>query len=328
MAKSLTRRRALQTSGVVLAAGTAGCLGGERSTGTIDYSALEAVDMEAAPELRETPGEATKPEFRIYKAASTTDTLLILLHNATLDSRALQPLAQGIADAGAAQVVTPDIRGHGPNPIRRGDLDYKYQSGEDLVRLIQLRTFLRDLIDARPFRTILIGGHGAGGGIVTRLGWGAQASLADGYLFLAPFLGREVSTTRPAFGGWQQYDLLIYVLANIFSQFNLDYYSGNEAVTLDMPDAARYGDETLSYTYRLIASLLPPSEDSITDISFPTLTVVGSEDDAVVPAAYQSLLADDETATIELLDGLNHLDLMADPAVVDPVVDFINRVSG
>jgi Lysophospholipase len=328
MANSLTRRRALQVSGVALAAGTAGCVGGGQAAGTIDYSALESVDMSAAPELRETPGEASKPEFRIYEADGPTETLLILYHNASLDSRALQPLAQGIADAGAAQVVTPDIRGHGPNPIRRGDLDYKYQTGEDLVRLIQLRTFLRNLIDAKPFSTVIVGGHGAGGAIATRLGWGAQASLADAYLFLAPHLGRDVSTTRPAFGGWQQYDLLIYVLANLFSQFDLDQFSASEAVTLDMPESARYGDETLSYTYRLIASLLPPSKRSITEIPFPTLTVVGSEDDAVVPEAYRSLLADDDNATFEMLDGLNHLDLMADPAVLDPVVEFINRVSG
>lgn len=324
MPRSLTRRRVLQTSGVALAAGTAGCLGGEQPNDSIDYSALEAVDMDAAAKLRDTPGETPKPDFRIYKSARPTDTLLILLHNATLDSRSLQPLAQAIADAGAAQVVTPDIRGHGPNPIRRGDVEYKYQPGEDLVRLITIRTFLRNLIDARPFRNIIVGGHGAGGGVVTRLGWGAQAALADGFLLLAPHLGRDVSTTKPSFGGWQQYDLPTMAIANLSSQFDLDYFIDREVVSLQMPESARYGAATLSYTYRLAVSLLPPSTDSITEISFPTLTLVGRDDDAVNPEAYRTLLSDDDTTELQILDGLKHLDLMADPAVFEPIITWLN----
>jgi pimeloyl-ACP methyl ester carboxylesterase len=327
MVSSLSRRRALQASGVALAGGTAGCLGGDQSSETIDYSALSTVDMAATPQLRDTPGETPKPDFRIYKAAKPTDTLLILLHNATLDSRSLQPLAQAIADAGAAQVVTPDIRGHGPNPLRRGDVDYKYQPGEDLVRLIRIRKFLRNLIDARPFRTIIVGGHGAGGGVVTRLGWGAQAPQADGYLLLAPHLGRDVSTTKPGFGGWQQYDLLMLVVANLFSQFDIDYYADSEVVTLQMPTEARYGDETLSYTYRMAVSLLPPEEDSITEIDYPTLTVVGSDDEVLNAPAFRPLLSDDDSSDLRILDGLNHLDLMADPAVYEPVVQWIEKIS-
>lgn len=327
MSRSPTRRQALQFGGAALTTGIAGCLGSEPPEGTLDFSALDHIDWSAAPNTNITTNGQSKPEFREYQADSDPDTLVVLYHNATLDGRALHPLASAIADTGVAHVVTPDIRGHGPDPLDRGDLDYIYQPEDDLTRIVETENIIQDPRPVDAFETIIIGGHGAGGGLTARVGASGRM-FADGYLFLAPHLGRSVPTSRPGFGGWEQSSNDRLTFGHLLNSFNLTMYNQMEVVDFEMPQSARYGDETLTYTYRLAASLVPDSHTAITGIDEPTLTLIGSEDEALVPEAYEMLLTDDETAQLEILDGLSHLDLMVHAAVLDPIVNWIETVSG
>ncbi|TQQ82856.1 alpha/beta hydrolase [Halonotius terrestris] len=327
MTGSPTRRQALRLGGVALTTGIAGCLGEEPPEGTLDFSALDHIDWSAAPSTQITTSGEPKPEFREYRADDEPSTLLVLHHNATLDGRALHPLASAIANTGVAHVVTPDIRGHGPDPLDRGDLEYIYQPEDDLTRIVETENVIQDPRPIDAFETIIVGGHGAGGGLATRVGASGR-SFADAFLFLAPHLGRSAPTTRPGFGGWEEYSGDRMTFADLLNSFNLTMYNQMEVVDFDMPQSARYGDETLSYTYRLAASLVPGSHTAITQIDEPTLTLIGSDDEALVPEAYETLLADDETSDLQILDGLSHLDVMVHAAVLDPIVEWIERVSG
>lgn len=60
--------------------------------------------------------------YRHYPGPSNK--ILILLHGSGWHSQYLMPLARFISDKGLAQVYTPDLRGHGLYPERRGDVDY------------------------------------------------------------------------------------------------------------------------------------------------------------------------------------------------------------
>lgn len=327
MTGSPTRRQALQLGGAALATGIAGCLDEEPPEGTLDFTTLDNIDWSAAPNAVITTNGQPKPEFREYRAAGGSETLLVLYHNATLDSRTLHPLARAIANTGVANVVTPDIRGHGPDPIRRGDLDYIFQLEADVAQIIETEDVMQDPSAINAFETIIIGGHGAGGGLAARIA-ANRSRLSDGYLFLAPHLGRSAPTTRPGFGGWEQYNGQRMTFADLLNSFNLAMYNEMDVVEFDMPEPARYGDETLTYTYRLAASLLPETHTAITGLEEPSLTLVGSEDEAVVPEAYESLLADDEMSELQLLAGLSHLDIMISADVLDPIVEWIGGVSG
>ncbi|AQU82635.1 MULTISPECIES: alpha/beta hydrolase [unclassified Halomonas] len=60
--------------------------------------------------------------YRHYPSGSRT--ALVLVHGSGTDSKYLATFAYELAESGAATVYTPDIRGHGPAPARRGDIDY------------------------------------------------------------------------------------------------------------------------------------------------------------------------------------------------------------
>ncbi|NCC36811.1 MAG: alpha/beta fold hydrolase, partial [Chloroflexia bacterium] len=74
--------------------------------------------------------------FRLYESNAEADTVLLLLHGSAWHSLQFAPLAGAISEQGLAHVVTPDLRGHGFAPTRRGDVDYIGQLEDDLADLI------------------------------------------------------------------------------------------------------------------------------------------------------------------------------------------------
>jgi len=330
MDSPLSRRQTLGVAATAIAGGTAGCLGGDPPEGTVEYSVLEAIDWANAPPPKGTTAGTQKPVFREYLADGDPDTVLILYHNATLDSRMLTPLASAIAETGVAHVITPDIRGHGPNPIRRGDSEYVGQLSDDLEAVIATANSLQRPTPLDEFDTVIIGGHGAGGGFAAQIGADPLGdSLADAYLFFAPHLGRLLTpTSRRAFGGWQRFNVHSALVAGLCNGLGVGLYNDTEVISYEMPEAARYGGETRSYTFRLATDLVPDEHTAITEIEQPTLTLVGSDDEAVIPSAYESVLADTEGSQVSILEGLSHLELMAHPKTLDATIGWIESLGG
>lgn len=320
MDSSPTRRRTLQLAGTALLAGVAGCLGDEPPEGTLDFDGLDGLDESSLPGRQNyRTDERPFPTYRRYDA-DRASIVLILLHTAAFDSRILQPLATAISESGVAHVVTPDLRGHGPNPETRGDLSYIGQYEDDLRHLI-------DSVDLMyPDANVVIGGHGTGGGIVVRFAAPSTGSLADGYLLLAPYLGRKAPTTQPALGGWANFYADRIVMLRVLTGVGLEGYREMTTVEFDMPESARDGTETLEHTYRLMVSYTP-DEDAVDEMAdVPTLTVAGTDDVTVDAEAYESLFEGRETATVELLDGLSHLDPVLGDDAVDPIVDWLRTL--
>jgi pimeloyl-ACP methyl ester carboxylesterase len=139
-----------------------------------------------------TARDGVERPYRQYDGAGKD--ALIFLHGSTGDSRYLALLSRRIAARTGLTVVTPDMRGHGFAPQRRGDDDYVGQQEHDIADLI---TALR----ARNFRRIFIGGHSLGGGAMIRYAAGSETPRADGLILLAPIyqpgLARRVSV------GWR-----------------------------------------------------------------------------------------------------------------------------
>ena len=317
MDTSPTRRRTLQLGGTALAAGLAGCLGNEPPEGTLDFDGLDRINESSLPSRQNyRTDERPFPTYRRYDA-DDADIALVLLHTAAFDSRILQPLATAIAETGVAHVVTPDLRGHGPTPNTRGDLSYIGQFQDDLRQLLDSVGLMY------PDANVVIGGHGTGGGIAVKFAAPPTGSLADGYLLLAPYLGPKSPTTRQALGGWANFYGDRIVMLRVLTGFGLDSYSGMTTVEFDVPEAVRDGNETLEHTYRLMASYTP-DEDAVSEmVDVPTLTVAGTDDATVEAAAYEPLFADRETATVELLDGVSHLDTVLGEAAVEPIVGWL-----
>ena len=320
MDSSPTRRRTLQLGGTALVAGLAGCLGDDSPKGTLDFDGLDRVDEAALPERQNyRTDERPFPTYRRYDAGDA-DLALILLHTAAFDSRILQPLATAISETGAAHVITPDLRGHGPNPKNRGDVSYIGQYEDDLRHLIDSVGLMY------PDANVVIGGHGTGGGIVVRFAAPSTGSLADGYLLLAPYLGPDAPTTRQSLGGWANFYGDRIVMLRVLTGFGLDNYSEMTTVEFDIPANVRDDSTTLEHTYRLMASYTPDEGAVGEMVDVPTLTVAGTADVTAHADAYEPLFADREAASVEILDGVSHLDTVLGNTAVDPIVEWLRAV--
>lgn len=132
--------------------------------------------------------------YRRYPSQS--DTVLILVHGSGWHSQYFLPLAEFISSEGLAQVYTPDLRGHGPTPERRGDVDYIDQLEDDLADLMV------NIRQDHPNAMLIVGGHSSGGGLAIRFAGSRYGQQADAYVLLAPFLKYNAPTIRPNSGGW------------------------------------------------------------------------------------------------------------------------------
>jgi non-heme chloroperoxidase len=105
-------------------------------------------------------------------------------------------LAEFLSSEGLAQVFTPDLRGHGHTPERRGDVDYIGQLEDDLADLIAL------VRKVNPNAMLIVGGHSSGGGLAVSFAGSRYGDQAEAYILLSPFLKYNAPTTRSDSGGW------------------------------------------------------------------------------------------------------------------------------
>jgi pimeloyl-ACP methyl ester carboxylesterase len=321
MDSSPTRRRTLQVTGTALIGGVAGCLGDDgRPEETLDFDNIDRINEAMLPDRRpyRTP-DASFPTYRRYEA-DRTDTVLVLLHTAGFDSRLLQPLATAIADANAAHVFTPDLRGHGPDPKTRGDIDYVGRYEDDVRYLIE------SVDKLYPDANVVVGGHGTGGGIAVRFGASRAGSLADGYLLLAPYLGSNAATTRENLGGWASFSTDRIVMLRVLTGFGIDGYRDMTTVEFDIPEGVWDGTETPTNSYRVMASYTP-KKDAVTEMEpVPCFAVVGTADETAHPEAYESVFSTHPNAAVELVEGASHLDLVLGEDALDPIVDWLDDI--
>lgn len=126
---------------------------------------------------------------------------LFLFHGLAGDSRYLCVLASAIAEAGFANVITPDLRGHGVGDGRgpgvgeaheRGKADFAGMSANQLIQdfeelFVQIRS-------RYPGEEILLGGHSLGASFAIKLAANLQMIAKVSVLLWAPFLGQTSKT--------------------------------------------------------------------------------------------------------------------------------------
>jgi alpha-beta hydrolase superfamily lysophospholipase len=287
----------------------------------LDFEALASAFPRATPEESFVARDGVELPFRYYDGRASTD--LILLHGSGAHSLYLSDMAAAIATAGVADVYTPDLRGHGRKPRRRGDIDYIDQLEDDIADLI---SFIRRR-DSKS--AVILGGHSSGGGLAIRIAGGGAAARADAYLFLAPFLEHDAPTVRPRSGGWAHPKISKIILLDLLNRVGITAFNGATVLEFDLPASRRSGFETPAYTYRLMNGFAP--RDYRSDISAmcePALVLVGSDDEAFYSDQFAPVFSKfAPQARVELVPGVGHLGLVAAPQVRDAVVSWVRELS-
>jgi alpha-beta hydrolase superfamily lysophospholipase len=284
--------------------------------GGLDFKEL-FVDYKNSPQLETFAArDGQQLAYRHYPAQSYK--VLILLHGSGSHSKYLLPLAEFISSEGLAQVYTPDLRGHGVAPERRGDVDYIGQLEDDLADFIAV--IRRD----NPNALLIVGGHSSGGGLAIRFAGGKYGNQADAYLLLSPYLAYDAPTVRPNSGGWAQPYTGRIIGLIMLNNVGIQWFNDLTVINFDMPKEARDGTETLSYTYRLNTSYAPRDyKKDLSAITQPLLVVVGSADEAFFADRFEPVISQFTKGKVKLVNGVTHMGAVVSPEVRPVIKEWL-----
>jgi non-heme chloroperoxidase len=275
----------------------------------VDYQDIPPLNTFTARDGRELP-------YRHYPGPFNR--ILILLHGSGWHSQYLMPLARFISGEGLAQVYTPDLRGHGLNPERRGDVDYIGQLEDDLA------DFIAFVLKNDPGRRVILGGHSSGGGLAIRFAGSRYRYLVDAFMLLSPFLKYNAPTMRPNCGGWARPYIRPIIGLTMLNNVGIRWLNDRPVIDFNMPEEARDGTETLSYSYRLNASYAPRNyKKDMSAITQPLLVAVGTADDAFFADRFEPVISRFSSAEVRLLEGVSHMGVITSPAVHPAVREWI-----
>jgi alpha-beta hydrolase superfamily lysophospholipase len=254
--------------------------------------------------------------YRQYPAES--DKVLILFHGSGYHSRYLFPLARFISSEDLAQVYTPDLRGHGLTPTRRGDVDYINQMDDDAADLIEL------IRKDNPSATLIVGGHSSGGGMAVRFAGSRYGQQADAYLLLTPFLKHNAPTMRPNSGGWASPNFGRIMGLSMLNSAGIRSINDMTIIEFNMPEEALDGTETLSYSFRLNTAYSPRNyKKDLSAITQPLLVVAGTADEAFVADKFESVISQYTEVKVRLLEGLTHFGVVLSPEIQPVIKDWL-----
>jgi alpha-beta hydrolase superfamily lysophospholipase len=255
--------------------------------------------------------------YRLYPASS--DRTLILLHGSGWHSRYFLPLADFLASEGLARVVTPDLRGHGPNPGRRGDVDYIAQLEDDLADLVSLvRT-------KHPDDTVIVGGHSSGGGLAVRFAGSRYGAQADAFLLLSPYLKYNAPTMRSEAGGWALPHTPRIIGLSMLNNVGIHWLDHLTVIEFNMPERFRDGTETLAYSHRLNTAYAPRNyKTDLQSVTRPVLVAAGTGDEAFLADRFEETLSPYVKARFELLPGVSHMGVVTGPEIRPVLRDWLS----
>jgi len=258
-------------------------------------------DYSSLPELKSFKARDGKElNYRYYPAKSNKT--VILLHGSGWHSRYFLPLAEFISSENLANVYTPDLRGHGLNPGRRGDVDYIDQLEDDIA------DFINVIKEKNPGTTIILGGHSSGGGLAIRFAGSKYNNQIDGYFLLSPFLKYNAPTVRPNSGGWAKPYTGSIVGLTMLNNVGIRWFNYLTVIEFNMPKEARDGTETLSYTFRMNTAYAPRDyKKDLGAIYQPVLVVAGTGDESFYADQFEPVISKYTEAEVVLLEGVSHM---------------------
>jgi predicted alpha/beta hydrolase len=239
-------------------------------------------------------------QVRDYPSAAPDAPLVVLIHGSGWHGLQFDGLARQLSET--AHVIVPDLRGHGPKPGRRGDVDYIGQLEDDLA----------DLIAA--YRTdgqqVVMGGHSSGGGLVV--------------------LKHDAPTTRTDAGGWTHVMLRRIIGLSMLNTVRITALNHLEIIQLNMPKVVLEGalgdTATTAYSYRLNASFAPRARYLDDVAALPKFVLIaGADDEAFDAALYEPTMtpATDKGSYVTVADT-GHLDIVDAPQTAQTIESFLN----
>lgn len=249
--------------------------------------------------------------FRRYGANSSVH--VILLHGSSAHGAYFHAFARHLSTESRATVYALDLRGHGPRPQRRGDIDYIGQLEDDIADLIaHIRT------QGGSDSKFIVGGHSSGGGLALRFGGSEHGRLAAGILLLAPYLGHDAPMVKRNAGGWASPNVPRIAGLRALNSLGITRYNGAKVLKFNLPRKYHNGYETLEYSYRMMRGLHPDDyRAALKATTAPLLILVGTGDEAFHAVEFDSGIRPYKPDTrIAYVEGGSHLGIIVSEAAM------------
>jgi alpha-beta hydrolase superfamily lysophospholipase len=276
---------------------------------SIDFSTMPAPQRFAAR-------DGTELAYRHYPArAPSTERIAIVVHGSSGSSQgAIQVLSTALAARGV-QTYAVDIRGHGGSGTR-GDIAYLGQLEDDLA------DFVGEIRKVDPAAPITLIGHSSGAGFALRIAGSPIRNLFARSVLLAPYLGYDAPSSRPDSGGWAYADVPRFIALTLLRRLGMPFAESLPAIAFAVPpnSADRL---TATYSYRLLRNfgVSPDYRRDVAAASVPVTIFSGAADELIVSDKLRETVGD--RATIRIIDGVNHMGIVSDPAAVSIIADDI-----
>ncbi len=265
------------------------------------------LDLSGLPPLsRFVARDGSHLAYRVYPGGDGQ--VVVLIHGTGTESSVMNAAAKTLRAAGVT-VYTPDLRGSGSSG-RRGDIDYIGQLDDDLADLVAT-------IRARyPRAKITLIGFSGGAAFVMRIAGGPYGALFDRYILIDPAIVYPSPLARPNAGGWATPYLPRIVGLVILNKLGIHLFDGLDAIVFAAPP--NNASMTRVYSFRLAMNL--NSGDYVGELERtkkPMALIAGAADDQFYADRYAAILKPAKPdLTVELVPGLDHVDMIMKPAAL------------
>jgi alpha-beta hydrolase superfamily lysophospholipase len=279
-----------------------------KTAGAVDRRGMPAIERFHAR-------DGTELAYRHYPArAPASGQIAVVVHGSSGSSIAVHALAKGLAERGV-EAYAPDMRGHGASGTR-GDIGYLGELEDDLA------DFVGEIRKVSPTAPIALIGHSSGGGFALRVAGSPIQNLFARTVLLAPYLGYDAPSSRQDSGGWASPDIPRFLGLTVLRRLGILCCESLPTIAFAVaPNSSAILAST--YSYRLMRNF-GSSRDYREDLAAagePVAVFAGAADELMFPDKYRDAVG--QRASVTLIDGVNHMGIVSDPAAVSAIADDV-----
>jgi alpha-beta hydrolase superfamily lysophospholipase len=257
--------------------------------------------------------DGTELAYRHYPAGSpASGQIAVVIHGSSGSSVAVHALAKTLAARGV-ETYAPDIRGHGASGTR-GDITYLGQLEDDLA------DFVGEIRKNNPAAPLTLIGHSSGGGSALRVAGSPIQNLFVRTVLLAPYLGYDAPSSRRDAGGWASPDIPRFLGLTLLRRLGITCCESLPTIAFAVgPNTSAILAST--YSYRLMRNFGSSHNyrDDLAAATRPVEVFAGAADELMFHDKYSDAVG--QRAPVRLIDGVNHMGIVSDPAAVSVIVD-------
>jgi len=282
-----------------------------KTAGAVDRSTMPGLDRFHAR-------DGTELAYRHYPArSSASGQIAIVVHGSSGSSVAVHALADALAERGV-ETYAPDIRGHGGSGTR-GDIVYLGQLEDDLS------DFVGEIRKTHPDAPLTLLGHSSGGGFALRVAGSPIQNLFVRTVLLAPYLGHDAPSSRQNAGGWASPDLPRFIGLSVLRRLGIVCCESLPTIAFAVaPNTSAILAST--YSYRLMRNFGATRDyrEDLAAATKPVALFAGAADELMFPDKYGDAVG--PRVSVNLIDGVNHMGIVSDPAAVSAIADDVAKV--